>query len=100
MILKNSRYFKARAYQDTGALAPFAGVRPREIGPAAGVIEHTIGPGDRFELLAQRYYNDTRMWWRILDANPNVLYAADLFKPENQGAVILVPRAVEPSGGL
>lgn len=89
MLLPGSRYEKARAFADE---ADFPGLRPREIAPAAGVIEHVLGAGDRLDLLARHYYNDERLWWRILDANPQLLHAADLQTTGLEGTAIRIPR--------
>lgn len=78
MIRKGSRYEKARSFAAAeGETEAFPGVRPRQIGPATGVIEHTVRSGDRLDLLARHYYNEGRLWWRILDANPEILYGGD-----------------------
>lgn len=78
MIRKGSRYEKARSFAAAeGETDAFPGVRPRRIGPATGVIEHTVRSGDQLDLLARHYYNEGRLWWRILDANPEVLYGGD-----------------------
>jgi nucleoid-associated protein YgaU len=84
MFLSGSRYEKAKAFtsQDGGA-ALFAGVRPRVIPATPGVIEHTVQAGDRLDLLARHYYNDDRLWWRIVDANTEVFYGGDLVR-ENE----------------
>lgn len=117
MFLKGSRYETARPFAagDVGG-EPFPGVRPRRIGPAEGVIEHTVRAGDRLDLLARHYYNDGRLWWRILDANPELLYGGDAvlendetgptgtfphcppsgeLRPAMVGRVIVIPRARE-----
>lgn len=31
---------------------------------------HTVGAGERPDLLAQRYFGDPSQWWQIADANP------------------------------
>lgn len=103
MFLKNSRYLNASAFEETDdGVLPFKGVRPREIGQATGVVEHTLQPGERFDWLGLHYYNDSRLWWRILDANPDVLCAAELEMNGLPGAdsseigeVLLVPKAKE-----
>lgn len=121
MFLKGSRYADARLFEtDARSGERFAGVRPRTIGPAPGVIEHTVRAGDRLDLLARNYYNDARLWWRIVDANPEYFYGADLLReravvleagelseertpvpdalivrPDMVGRVILIPRARE-----
>ncbi len=95
MFLKNSRYQEARPFAADEDGREISGVRPRPIGPATGVIEHVIQEGDRLDLLARHYYNDDRLWWRILDANPEFVSGDDLLAPGREGAVILVPRARE-----
>jgi phage tail protein X len=34
---------------------------------------HQIREGDRIDLLAAQYYGDVTLWWRICDANPEVI---------------------------
>ncbi|MBN4077025.1 hypothetical protein JYT48_02005 [Mariprofundus ferrooxydans] len=90
MFLRKSRYKNAIPFDPSDH---FSGVRRREIGLASGVIEHVISSGDRLDLLARHYYNDDRLWWRILDANPDILHAGDLCIAERLGETILIPRA-------
>jgi nucleoid-associated protein YgaU len=96
MFSKSSRYRNARGFtpREDGSKV-FDGVRPRDIGAASGVIEHTIRAGDRLDLLARHYYNDMRLWWRIVDANPEFLYGGDIICRDMEGLVILIPRAKE-----
>jgi len=96
MFTKDSRYAQARPFRfDADERASFSGVRPRAIGPATGVIEHTLRAWDRLDQLAAYYYNDPRKWWRILDANPELLYGGDAVGEEQAGKVILIPGAEE-----
>lgn len=91
------RYEDVRAFSTAGGgRADFPGLRPRFPGPAAGVLEHIVAAGDRLDLLALHYYNDVQLWWRILDANPELLCAADLADSARVGSVILIPAAREP----
>ncbi len=94
MINKGSRYETSRFFskQDSSALS-FEGVRPRQIDYAEGVLEHVVIEGDRLDLLALYYYNDVRRWWRILDANPDILCGTDLTLNKRVGSVILIPRS-------
>ncbi|MFE1800205.1 LysM peptidoglycan-binding domain-containing protein [Streptomyces sp. NPDC059517] len=55
---------------------------------------HTVGSGDRPDLLGQRYYGDPAQWWQIADANP-VLDPREL--TDEAGKVIEVP--LPGSGG-
>ena len=104
-------------YENTPAFSPdprgksaFEGVRPRDIGPAPGVIEHGIVSGDRLDRMATHYYSEDRLWYRLADANFAALYAPDLvFDPSRNfdpaadplhrtdrvGQSLLIPRAKE-----
>ncbi len=116
MLLKDSRYASARRFAPReGGSLPFKGLRPRPIGTATPVVEHVLQTGERFDGLGQHYFNDPRLWWRILDANADVLCAAELElpglpplrRPSGQGPAapkdetpslgetLLVPRAKE-----
>lgn len=92
MFFKGSRYEVARPFTPaSGGQEVFAGVRPREVATLPGAVEHVIRAGDRLDLLARHYYNDDRLWWRIVDANPEVLFAGDMLAPGTEGQVILIP---------
>lgn len=96
MLLKNSRYQHARRFSaDETGVVHCKGTRPRDIGAALGVIEHVIREGDRLDLLAGHYYNDARLWWRILDANPDLQCGVDIALTGRAGEVILIPKAKE-----
>ncbi len=100
----SSRYKNARAFDPPpdGSEA-FPGIRPREIGPATGVIEHVVKAGERLDHLARHYYGDDRLWWRILDANPELIFGLPLMPvPDSAGpaedlvgTILLIPRARE-----
>ncbi|CAL9325464.1 hypothetical protein ABZ568_36515 [Streptomyces olindensis] len=51
---------------------------------------HTVGAGERPDLLAQRYFGDPGQWWQIADANP-VLDPREL--TDEAGRVIGIPSA-------
>lgn len=87
MFDRDSRYAK------TSVLSPstFPGTRPRVIPPTPGVIEHTVMENDRLDRLAAHYYNDSRKWWLILDANPEIVFGGDFDMGEYTGSVILIP---------
>ncbi len=100
MIGKGSRYESAREFAGENGKEPvFGGIRPRKIGPATGVLEYTVKEGDRLDLLSLHFYNNTRRWWRILDANPQIIFGADLMLSDYAGETILIPRSTEPGGG-
>jgi nucleoid-associated protein YgaU len=92
MFLKGSRYEASRPFTPaTAGRDTFPGVRPRAVDTLPGVVEHTVRAGDRLDLLARHYYNDDRLWWRIVDANPEILFGGDLLAEEMEGQVILIP---------
>lgn len=96
MFLANSRYEKARPFTaQEGGNVPFAGVRPREIPVTPGVIEHIVQAGERLDLLARHYYNDDRLWWRIVDANTEIFSGGDLVR-ENEVRDADAPAADPP----
>lgn len=99
-MARGSRYETAQPFRSSADQPePFQGLRPRQPGAATAVLEHTLKATDRLDLLAQHYYNDSRKWWRILDANPEFLCGVDLTDPALVGTVILIPPAEEPRGG-
>lgn len=94
MFLKNSRYRDSRRFVPEGNRpVRCKGVRPRAIGAAPGVLEHVIREGDRLDLLARHYYSDDRLWWRIVDANPDLLSGVEISLSGRAGEVILIPKA-------
>jgi hypothetical protein len=98
-MARSDRYQSTSAFQASpGEPRSFLGLRPRDPGPASAVLEHTLKTTDRLDALALHYYNDSRMWWRILDANPEMLCGADLSDPALEGTVVLIPAAKEPGG--
>ncbi len=55
---------------------------PRIVPTPEGVVEHVVREGDRLDALAHDYYNDSRLWYHILDANPQVECGTDLTDPD------------------
>lgn len=99
MIARGSRYeFARRFVAAADQKAAFGGVRARAIDAATPVVEHSLCAWDRLDLLALHYYNDARKWWRIVDANPEILCGADISDAHMVGTVILIP-APEETGG-
>ncbi len=100
MIEKGSRYESVKVFAGENSKEPvFGGIRSRKIGQAAGVLEYTVKEGDRLDLLSLHFYNNTRRWWRILDANPQIIFGADLMLSEYIGETILIPRSTESGVG-
>lgn len=67
----------SKRYQDTKIFANnlkkryYATTLYPEIIPNIRDIYLITGLGDRLDLLAQRYYKDTSLWWIIARANPD-----------------------------
>jgi len=95
MRLRGSRYENVPTFAQASSAAPFRGLRARDIGAATGILEHAVGVGDRLDLLALQYYNDDRLWWRILDANPGLLLGGALSLHDLEGSTLIIPRARE-----
>ncbi|MEU6726447.1 hypothetical protein ABZ917_22330 [Nonomuraea wenchangensis] len=60
----------------TGAQSRYREVPPGELRPTprtSGTHRHTVRQGDRLDRLAAVYYDDPLAYWRICDANPDVL---------------------------
>ncbi len=96
MFSKGSRYENARPFADAAdGSTVFSGVRARAIGPATGVVEYVVKAGDRLDLLARHFYNNQLLWWRILDANPDLIFGGDLQLADSEGETILIPKAKE-----
>jgi hypothetical protein len=93
---KDSRYRTTAEFRPPEDGSPgFPGTRARDVPRATGVLEHTVADGDRIDLLALHYYNDDRMWWRILDANPHILHGGDLTLGAYTGSILVIPRPTE-----
>ncbi len=96
MLTKKSRYKNSPRFSAlANGTEVFSGVRARQIGSATGVIEHEVLSDDRLDQLARHYYNDDRLWWRIVDANPQFSFAPDMLSEEMAGRVILIPKLKE-----
>lgn len=97
MFLKGSRYSNSvplvSGGPSNGAVNQFAGIRARVIENTEGVIEHIVTDGDRLDLLARHYYNNDRLWWRIVDANPEFIFSGFILGSEMKGRAILIPKA-------
>ena len=96
MLVKKSRYRNAKAFApQADGTAVFNGIRARDIGAASGVIEHEVQAGQRLDQLARNYYNDDRLWWRIVDANPAYTLGLEMMGDDLEGRVILIPKVKE-----
>jgi hypothetical protein len=63
-------------YARAGDTDPATGLRT--VPTPSGVVTHQLADGDRLDDLAARYYRESRVWWRICDADPDRLWPLDL----------------------
>lgn len=91
MLFKGSRY--AGVADLTLAAADGREVtykKTRLVPPTAAVAGHLVHQGERLDQLADRYFRDAELFWRIADAN-RALWPDEL--TERAGRVVLIPAA-------
>lgn len=95
-LTKRSRYRDSPQFvrREDGSEV-FPGLRSRRIGPASAAIEHEVEADNRLDRLADNYYGNDRLWWRIVDANPEINFSGNLLNANEAGQVILLPKARE-----
>lgn len=89
MIFEDSRY-------DTAALVPIADsegvyratVIPRRTVTVQEYTVYQVQAGDRLDLLAFQAYGDPEFWWKIADANPQLVIPDEL----TPGMLLHIPR--------
>lgn len=88
MILPGSRYADS-----TVAAVDKGGTNVAVIVPGAqnaysfSYVGHTVTIGERIDGIAFQYYNDATLWWRIADANPEMLWWDGL----EPGTILRIP---------
>lgn len=88
MINKKSRYYGSTTRKTVGASAePVELLELRAIPPTPAVLSTTVGPGQRLDHLAARYYREPRRFWRISDAAEEL----DPFDLAIPGVSVLIP---------
>ncbi len=94
VLTKGSRYEKVRTYNylhpDKGLIPTFIRRRPLKIPPDSAVIRHQVLEKERLDFLAYHYLGDSRLWWVILEANPQYVTPWDV----RAGDIIYVPTAM------
>jgi nucleoid-associated protein YgaU len=88
MIGKNSRYARLETYTiiDAHGITRTA-LKMRLNPPTPAVFQHTVKENDRLDLIAFQYYGKADRFWRICDAN-NEMLPDDLLEPGRQ---VLIP---------
>lgn len=90
MIYQNSRFTHTRTFVTPEGKKVF---KIREVANIStkNAYRHVYGEKDRLDLLAVQYYNNSQLWWVILDVN-HKYYCEDDIK---YGDVLIVPRYEE-----
>lgn len=74
-----NRYRKTLNFApDPRGNSQFKGVRPRDIPRVDGIIEHTVTGGDRLDNLANEYFENSQLWYRLGDTNWGYLHSPDM----------------------
>lgn len=69
-IYGNSRYYDGRTYSDWSRNVY---VRRGYVPVYRNVTYYVWKEYDRIDRIAANYFNDPTMWWKIMDANPQIL---------------------------
>lgn len=89
MILPNSRYANSTVTTVVKEGVSVAVIVPS---PAATYsftyVNYQVAVGDRIDTLAFQFYADPSQWWRIAQANPEILFWDNL----TVGTVIRIPQ--------
>jgi hypothetical protein len=88
MISGKSRYVNNPVVLVSSNRGPVVTIAP--LPPQPRVLSYTyvrLADGDRLDLMAVRLYGDERLWWKIADANPEILDWTDV----PMGTVLRVP---------
>jgi phage tail protein X len=78
-------------YRNTGELV-FKN-RPRMNFNLTNADTKIYSEGDRLDLIAYNYYNDSQLWWVILDANPMYSWEGEI----PYGTPLIIPNISEVS---
>lgn len=89
MIYEGSRYSKTIVIddKDTSVLS----IRSRLPISLRNSQTYIFSSGDRLDGLAKKFYNDTQLWWVILEANPKYRSELDI----NYGDELIIPDYAE-----
>lgn len=85
-VFQGSRYVKTSIYQRDDRTVIF-NIRNRAKFNKEDVIYYTMAKGDNLSILAYKYYNNSSLWWAILDANPKYQSEVEILP----GDVIVIP---------
>lgn len=88
MILPNSRYANSSLATVDKDGTDVAVIVPSTAGSYSfSYILHQVVQHERIDTIAYQYYTDATLWWRIAQANPEILFWDNL----TPGIVIRIP---------
>lgn len=88
MILPNSRYTDSAVATVSKGSANVAVIVPSaQKSYSFGYANHQVAVGERIDTIAYQYYTDATMWWKIADANPEIMVWDDI----PVGTIIRIP---------
>lgn len=89
MISANSRYANSTVVTvekdggNVGAIVPSAA-----LSYSFQYVSHLVIQGDRIDALSSQFYGDPTLWWKIAQANPEIMYWDNLVV----GTILRVPQ--------
>lgn len=86
-IYKGSRYTSTPTYYPDGSDKKIFDIRQRFQFNTTGATYHTWTSGDTLDFLAYKIYNNSELWWAILDANPQYQSELDI----KVGDIVTIP---------
>jgi hypothetical protein len=88
MIFKDSRYMNQPVIMVPGGDGTS---HPTVFGPPVTMVNkffpYQVREGDRFDLIADYFFQRPDLWWYIANANPEVFYPGELLP----GSIIRIP---------
>lgn len=74
MFNRLSRYYRTPQRTAVDELGrPVQSIELRPIPETTGAFLHRLAENERLDHLASKYYTQPRFWWRLCDANPDIL---------------------------
>lgn len=88
-ILANSRYANSSVVAVDKDGADVAVIVPSPaVAYSFSYVNHQVADGERPDTLAYQYYTDPTLWWRIAQANPEIMY----WDSVPAGTIIRIPQ--------
>lgn len=85
MLFQGSRYLNTPLYFNYPT--PVLGIRKRYKFDLTDAVYYTFIQGDTLDGLAYKYYENSQLWWAILDANPKYQSEMEI----KAGDIICIP---------